>query len=256
MEKLKKEYPEFIYKRKSTVKDMSGQKIGRLTFLYRYFQNTPDRKAQWVTECDCGNIFIVTGKAVRTGHTLSCGCLRKENTLKLREEYRENIIGNKYGKLTVLKEDGYRTLPDGRRIRMVLCKCDCGNTKSITASYLQDGSTKSCGCLSSIGELSIENYAIENDIAFKRQITFNDLKYKKSLRFDFGFYKENQLKLLIEYNGRQHYDKNNGYYSEDIVITDQLKYDYCKKNNIPFVVIKYNDNIENILDSLKEGINE
>ena len=249
---IKTIYPEFIPIKNSTVKNMSGQKIGRLTFLYRYFQNTKDRKARWVAQCDCGEVVVVSGKEVRSGHILSCGCLRKDTLKTQRENFRENIVGNKYGKLTVLSEDGYRKLSDGRNIRMVKCVCDCGNIKSITASYLIDGSTKSCGCLSSAGELEIEHFLIKNKINYLRQITFSNLKYKKSIRFDFGVYQNNKLILLIEYNGIQHYDKNNGYYSQDIEITDNLKREYCIKNNIPLVIIKYNENINNVLNKLKE----
>jgi hypothetical protein len=249
---IKTTYPEFVFLKRSTVVDMSGQKIGRLTFLYRYFKNTKDRKAQWVTICDCSKIVVVSGKDARTGHTLSCGCLREDTIRIQRENFRENIINKRYGKLVVLSEDGYRQLPDGRNIRMVNCQCDCGNMKSITASYLIDGSTKSCGCLSSVGELEIEQYCINNKIQYLRQVSFDDLKYKKSLRFDFGLYLENKLIILIEYNGRQHYDKNNGYYCSDIILTDKLKKEYCSKKLIPFITIKYNENTNDILNKLKE----
>ena len=43
-------------------KDITGQRFGRLTVLYRCPENSKDRKAQWVCKCDCGNIVIVTGK--------------------------------------------------------------------------------------------------------------------------------------------------------------------------------------------------
>ncbi len=47
-------------------------------------------------------------------------------------------IGKKFGKLTVLeKQDGY----------MFLCKCECGEIKSINGSGLLSGHKKSCGCL-------------------------------------------------------------------------------------------------------------
>ena len=32
----------------------------------------------WKCECDCGNIVYVEKYKLATGHTLSCGCLRKE----------------------------------------------------------------------------------------------------------------------------------------------------------------------------------
>ena len=33
---------------------------------------------QWECKCDCGNLVLVTGKALRNGNTKSCGCLRKD----------------------------------------------------------------------------------------------------------------------------------------------------------------------------------
>lgn len=55
---------------------------------------------------------------------------------------RINIIGEQYGRLTVLKEVeqiGYE--------RRFLCKCICGNEKIVGMSQLRTGKTKSCGCL-------------------------------------------------------------------------------------------------------------
>lgn len=54
-----------------------------------------------------------------------------------------NMIGKKFGKLTVVdyhgSRDGYGTL--------WLCKCDCGNEKVLRGDHLRGGKTKSCGCL-------------------------------------------------------------------------------------------------------------
>lgn len=50
----------------------------------------------------------------------------------------KNIIGNRYGKLTVISYDTNR---------YYLCSCDCGNTKSIRRDKLLNGMTKSCGCI-------------------------------------------------------------------------------------------------------------
>ena len=52
------------------------------------------------------------------------------------------IIGNRYGRLTVISE-----APKRNRNRMFVCKCDCGNTtKPILAYSLKAGKTTSCGC--------------------------------------------------------------------------------------------------------------
>lgn len=52
------------------------------------------------------------------------------------------LTGQKFGKLTVIREDG-RT-PD--KERLWLCQCDCGNTNSVRSYALRNGRTKSCGC--------------------------------------------------------------------------------------------------------------
>ena len=54
-----------------------------------------------------------------------------------------DLTGNRYGRLTVLQEDGKTNHGDLRW----LCKCDCGNIKTITGSKLKRGWTKSCGCI-------------------------------------------------------------------------------------------------------------
>ena len=55
---------------------------------------------------------------------------------------RLDIIGVRYGRLTVVKE----IEPKGR-IRRFLCRCDCGNEKIASMNLLRSGRTKSCGCL-------------------------------------------------------------------------------------------------------------
>ena len=53
-----------------------------------------------------------------------------------------NAIGKQYGQLTVIRRE------ENRHGSVVwLCHCSCGNEKSILAKRLQNGDTKSCGCL-------------------------------------------------------------------------------------------------------------
>lgn len=44
--------------------------------------NSADNKPQYFCRCDCGKSSIVLGKLLRTGHTLSCGCIRYERLKK------------------------------------------------------------------------------------------------------------------------------------------------------------------------------
>ncbi|WNM52938.1 HNH endonuclease [Staphylococcus phage S-CoN_Ph10] len=53
------------------------------------------------------------------------------------------MIGKKFGRLTVLEEEKERV--NGRICYK--CKCECGNTIITKGKYLRNGDTKSCGCL-------------------------------------------------------------------------------------------------------------
>lgn len=52
-----------------------GERFGRLTLLS---SGTVDGKQRCVCRCDCGNIVELSYCHVITGHTRSCGCLKKE----------------------------------------------------------------------------------------------------------------------------------------------------------------------------------
>lgn len=55
----------------------------------------------------------------------------------------ENIIGQKFGRLLVVKNLGVNS--HGSTLHR--CICDCGNIKDTPISYLKQGHTTSCGCL-------------------------------------------------------------------------------------------------------------
>lgn len=65
------------------------------------------------------------------------------------------------------------------------------------------------------------------------------------LRFDFYI---PSLKTVIEYNGKQHYEPieffGGALVHEKTRIRDEYKEQYCNSNNIKFIVIKYDENIE------------
>ena len=73
------------------------------------------------------------------------------------------------------------------------------------------------------------------------------MKHKSKLKFDFAILNDhNQLLYLIEFNGEQHYKFNTYFHksAKDFLyqqFKDQLKKDYCLKNNIPLYIIKYDE---------------
>lgn len=52
----------------------------------------------------------------------------------------KDLTGQRFGKLVVIEHD------DTNNVNAWLCKCDCGNFKSVRATNLKTGNTKSCGC--------------------------------------------------------------------------------------------------------------
>lgn len=57
---------------------------------------------------------------------------------------KNDLAGNVYGRLTVLRDDGTRT--KNRKV-LWLCSCECGNTTHVRSDHLKNGSVVSCGCL-------------------------------------------------------------------------------------------------------------
>jgi len=53
-----------------------------------------------------------------------------------------DLTGQKFGRWTVIEPDGYR-----RSSIAWKCRCECGKTKTVGASELCRGNSKSCGCL-------------------------------------------------------------------------------------------------------------
>ena len=55
--------------------------------------------------------------------------------------------GDRYGRLTIIKEVEPRIERSGKKRRRVLCRCDCdGKEVEVPLEHLRTGHTKSCGC--------------------------------------------------------------------------------------------------------------
>lgn len=57
--------------------DITGKRYGRLIVDAQAERNRHSH-TMWKCRCDCGNTVIVSGQSLKSGNTLSCGCLRKE----------------------------------------------------------------------------------------------------------------------------------------------------------------------------------
>jgi len=127
--------------------DLTGKVFGRLTVVKRVGR-TKHKHTLWVCKCSCGNETTTTTQSLRSGSTRSCGCLSREKSIEVMQEYNNrkvkkyNLLGRVFGRLTVLEQ-----LANKNNKRMWLCKCKCGNDKIVQTSSLLNRSTMSCGCL-------------------------------------------------------------------------------------------------------------
>ena len=218
--------------------DLTGQTFGNLTVIERdweYQKKNNYEKPYWKCQCSCGNIISVLGKSLREGRTVSCGCLAKERAKKINFK---DITGQKFGKLIALEYNGNSQWK---------CKCDCGTITIVNSSHLTSGHTTSCGCLSSKGELFISQWLDNQNILYKKQYTNHNLRNAKGnmLKIDFALLNNQKQPIgFIEYNGRQHYDVSDSWYKPEVEEGLLIKQQYAINNNIPFIIIKYSDDIE------------
>ena len=97
-------------------------------------------------------------------------------------------------------------------------------------------------CKSSLGEVKVEKFLKDNNIYFIPQYSFEDFEEIKRYKYD--FYIENgNSKFVIEYHGRQHYEPVDFFGGEEAFRKqrerDQIKKDFCNKNNIEYIEIPY-----------------
>lgn len=127
------------------VKDMTGLRFGKLLVIERD-TTVPYAAAYWRCKCDCGKEKTVRGQSLRDGSVTDCGCGKAE---RIRANIdKTSLIGKQFGRLTVVERDLTKPIGHGC-VPYWVCQCECGKIKSILASSLKSGRTRSCGCLSS-----------------------------------------------------------------------------------------------------------
>lgn len=83
----------------------------------------------------------------------------------------KNLIGLRFGRLVVLNRNGTKN-----RNSVWICQCDCGNQKSIRSDLLNNGTTKSCGCLrSDVVRKRVSSHGHTNNPLYK---TWMDMIYR------------------------------------------------------------------------------
>lgn len=227
--------------------DLTDKIIGDWQVIKRV-ENNSCGSAMWLCKCQfCGKEQKQRGSDLNTGKKIHCTCYNSRSRLK-------DEIGNKYGKLTVI---GYAGKNQHRHAKW-LCECECGGKIITLGKYLRNGDTKSCGCLSSAGELLIRQLLNKNKINYYTQYSYNDLQSKQGfpLYFDFALFDaNNNFCCLIEYQGTQHFFNKGEFGKIQREETDILKRQYCEINHIPLEYINYNDDVQEKLDKIFKKYN-
>ena len=129
----------------------------------------------------------------------------------------------------------------------IRCK-KCGRWfQQIPKSHLQGKGCKYCN--TSHGEKDIELYLKDHCFYFEREKKFKDCKDKFPLPFDFYI---PSLNTCIEFQGIQHYEPQRHFGGdkkfERQIKHDKIKLNYCLKNHIRIIRIKYTESVKEILE--------
>ena len=193
----------------------------------------------------CGEIFYPTFHNLQKGS----GCPKCYDKLRS-----TSCIIPYEERLEYVKAFGYDIITPKERYvngaQKILLKCNHGHIYETTLNDFNDG--RRCSkCNQSKGEIRIKEYLKNNNINFIEQYKFDNCRAKRKLPFDFYLPLFN---ILIEYDGRQHYEISKHFGGIDAFIgtkvRDTIKNIYCNENNIKLIRIPYwnFNNIEIILN--------
>lgn len=98
--------------------EIEGRKYGELTVESCIEKRINLRDSKFLCRCSCGKERIVSFFSLKNNPGISCGC---------KNQAMSNVVGSKYGDLTVLEELPPHITPNGSKQRIVRVKCSCGN---------------------------------------------------------------------------------------------------------------------------------
>lgn len=145
------------------------------------------------------------------------------------------MIGNKFGRLTVIEECEKRS-KNGHKCYK--CLCECGNTKIIREDTLKSGASKSCGC--SIGVM----HGLSKTRLYKILNGVKNRCYNENTD-NYGYYGGRGIKVcdewLNDFMSFYNWAMNNGY-KEDLTIDRIDPNGNYEPNNCRWVTMKYQAN--------------
>ncbi|RYZ85751.1 MAG: hypothetical protein EOP06_15750 [Proteobacteria bacterium] len=127
--------------------DLSGQKFGRLLVVSLAPRREGGTRSCWECLCDCGERVTKPAGDIKSGNTLSCGCLNRE---KISARRRKDLVAMRFGRLVVTSPFGIS------KKGQVIWRCECLGSEEqphpvaevhATTAALMAGKVQSCKCL-------------------------------------------------------------------------------------------------------------
>lgn len=205
----------------------------------------------------CGNEWITIPKILTTNGSGCPVCGRKRAQTSRRKTHEEFVA-----RMTEINEN-IEFLEEYKGAHSKI-KCRCKLDGAVWYGYPSNLLNESASCPTcniSKSERKMIKILKELKLNILQQYTIHECRYKHPLKFD-AFDIQNQI--AFEFNGEQHYypvdfaGKGNKWAKKQLELTskrDLAKIEYCKKVNIPIIVVPYwerNNMQEYIINELKK----
>lgn len=140
----------------------------------------------------------------------------------------KNIIGETYNQLTIIEDLGIER-KRSNSLRMIKCRCSCGNTTTTNYRDIKKGHTKSCGC-----------YRKSDEVLEKLSLHGKEM-YKLG-NLNIGFFREDEetkFRYYIKQIKRR--QKNSKLTISDLRQQWEIQKGCCAYTNIPLILATHSD---------------
>jgi len=189
-------------------------------------------------KCCCGESFETTFKRFRNGKKQCKSCTSSNLANKFSKsanEFKKEVFANVGVEYSVIGK--YQNT----KTKVELKHNVCGTNWFVNPSDFLHKKSRCPFCNKSKGEKVIIEWLTNNNFTFETQYKFKDCVHKRMLPFDFAIFKNGDLSILIEYDGKQHFFE--GCFGTDdykeMKMRDKIKTNYCQSKNIPLLRIPY-----------------